>query len=349
LTGSGDVANPNWSRQFTSVGAVKRAEQTWGKLGRKDIVDRMYLDPKLAFPLGPLVRGDWGADVAHPPEIPLLGEHKAAPADTDTTTEPSKEDLPAAEQPAGDVFDNRRPSTSTQGLPDLSRPHAAARQPRRTNVPEFKLFRFFDFDVEPGKRYCYRLCLVLANPNLEIPTRFLSDPAMTNRVYLQTAWTEQPVVAAVPRDTKLLALSVSPPTASRPDDEPKASVAIIRWVAAYGIEASKKFSSITRGKLVNFEDDFTYDKDSSIPVEYHTNAIALDMRGGERLPGTSRLNEPGEFLFLDANGTLVVHSEVDDLLEYERSQIGNAAGNAARARVEGSSGEGDLDSQLGLP
>jgi hypothetical protein len=29
--------------------------------------------------------------------------------------------------------------------------------------PAIQTFRFFDFDVEPGKRYVYRVCLAPAN------------------------------------------------------------------------------------------------------------------------------------------------------------------------------------------
>ena len=39
---------------------------------------------------------------------------------------------------------------------------------------DFWLLRFFDFSVEPGKRYKYRVRLVLADPNYGLPPQMLA-------------------------------------------------------------------------------------------------------------------------------------------------------------------------------
>src|SRR6185437_15544544 len=55
------------------------------------------------------------------------------------------------------------PSMGGQGMYGPGKGGAAAR--RAGPVVEHRLFRFFDFDVEPGKTYRYRIQLVLSNPN----------------------------------------------------------------------------------------------------------------------------------------------------------------------------------------
>ena len=47
-------------------------------------------------------------------------------------------------------------------------------------------------------------------------------------------------------------------------------------------------------------------------VDFKTECLVLDMRGGERLPGKTRLNGPGEILLLDPDGNLVVRNDVTD-------------------------------------
>ena len=53
-----------------------------------------------------------------------------------------------------------------------------------------------------------------------------------------------------------------------------------------------------------------------ITVDYFSDAIALDFRGGENLrgrkPGSLKLIAPAEILVVDADGTLVLHNELDD-------------------------------------
>ena len=48
----------------------------------------------------------------------------------------------------------------------------------------YYLFRFFDFTVESGKRYVYRVRLMLLNPNYEIPPRFLISDELDKKPYL---------------------------------------------------------------------------------------------------------------------------------------------------------------------
>src|SRR6185503_11114962 len=58
-------------------------------------------------------------------------------------------------------------------------------QPGQSNTlakgVDYKLLRFFDYSVEPGKKYKYRVKLVLADPNVNIPSNMLA-PAVLDRL-----------------------------------------------------------------------------------------------------------------------------------------------------------------------
>jgi hypothetical protein len=47
-------------------------------------------------------------------------------------------------------------------------------------------------------------------------------------------------------------------------------------------------------------------------VDYVTDVLVLDLRGGDRLAGKNRLAWPGEMLLMDPDGNLQVRSDVDD-------------------------------------
>ncbi len=158
---------------------------------------------------------------------------------------------------------------------------------------------------------------------------------------IETPWSEPTGVISVPRDTQVLAVSVNPPL--RLAAEPSAKILVIKWVEATGVEAFTEVSTIKRGQVLNFPDRIfpeikqprkpkRDEKDKEgilpgrlevehtdfIPVDYVTEAVVLDMQGGNRLPGADRLSVPGEILLLDPDGNLVVRNELDDSDEYEQ-------------------------------
>ncbi|KKK72685.1 hypothetical protein LCGC14_2901410, partial [marine sediment metagenome] len=99
---------------------------------------------------------------------------------------------------------------------------------------------------------------------------------------------------------------------------------------------SREFPISSLGKVLNFpatssavrsprrdEDDLENDdprrEKASEKVDYVTDSVILDMWGGERLPGRSRLTGPGEILVLDSDGYLVWHNELEDQTAYEET------------------------------
>ena len=105
--------------------------------------------------------------------------------------------------------------------------------------------------MEPNKQYVYRVCLALGNPNQGVKPAFLKKPELAKETYLKTKWSEPSPVIAVPRDTRILLVSVKPPRAG---GEPTGEILITKWVEQTGVEVFIKESPIVRGQVLNFPD-----------------------------------------------------------------------------------------------
>ncbi len=348
VTGSAAPGDLNWTTPFYSTRAMKAAKGFGNPL--PDVVDSEFIHKKLTFPLGPLKGGYWGPEVACPPEIPTMtGAGSQTPTKRSTTTP----DTPFAD-PAS-PFETMRPARSATPT-ETPQPGTAS----ATN--KYVLFRFFDYSVERGKRYRYRVRLAMTNPNLGVEARYLEQPDLAKPGYLQTAWTDPTEVIRVPRGTRLLAMEITPPR--RDYEAPSAKLMLVQLLIESGKQAREEFPQVSRGKVLNYpnrpyppnagrpaprrrgeEDELPLDvkKDDpkTILVNYITDALTLDMRGGESLGSRDGPTRPGEILLLDPTGHLVVHNEIDDLAEVARLTSSPDDGQA------GPAGEGPADAWRG--
>lgn len=387
--------------------ALTTAQESWTGTS-PEVVDERFLHPRLVFPLGPKVeqqpspgamwgggemglleggmpggmmsggamsagqvRGPWGEEVAHPPEIPLKqqggveGMEGPMPSESESPTAPRRPDEPDADlpMPGGEM-----------GIPggEMGFPGGAARSRRfhrggmegegmmgyprgapgmnelgaegmgmMEQAPDFLLFRFFDYTVESGKSYRYRVRLMLANPNYGLPAKFLADPALAEKRWVEKdRWSEPTPVITVPRDTHLLAGGVH--TRIRDTDDPSGTVAVVKWLEDTGEEVHKDFR-VVRGQQLDFPETVIRDPkrnrrneepeaegllgrraveeepEEPEKIDFMTDMLALDLIGGTRLPGRDRsMTEPGKFLVMDYDGALVVLSEAEDKKEYEQ-------------------------------
>lgn len=220
---------------------------------------------------------------------------------------------------------------------------------------EHMLFRFFDFSVQPGKHYRYRVKLVLANPNYGMLPHFLEKDGMERVKALEADWSDPSPVVSVPLDSQILAV------AAKPDGT--ASLMVVRFQELDGVAAAEEFATVQRGQFLNYlgrpmpetatrgvmpgmggmgpmgdmgsaggmgPAGMMYgtgtpakrDEDAPEPkVDYITNSLLLDVAGGGRLPGKDRsIAEPASILLMDSEGRLVVRNELDDLAEYHFHQ-----------------------------
>jgi len=373
----GDMTELQW--QPLDLRKVRNIVASWQGSG-KEVVDPEYTHPVLTYPLGPLQQEEatpfggygegrrgsgqssaWGDDVAHP-KIPVKQLDFEAEADllqgnadaVDQEAQPEPADPLGDDVGGGGLFGG-----TDRSLDPYSRSRRRdTREPREPGLEEgytgrdaeeeieFLLFRYFDFDVEPGKTYRYRVRLILANPFEGVEPRYLAPEAaeLSSKSYIEgERWSDPTGAVTVPRDTHILALGVR--RSSRRTAEPNGEVAIVKWQQEDGSEVTKAFRSVLRGQLLDYPDtrlhdvtsvrrdrDYEENEDDArrLPggeavaeaepekVDFITHSVAVDMQGGARLPGRDRtLNEPGYILLMTSDGSLEMRSEMEDRVEYE--------------------------------
>ena len=275
-----DAVKPDWNKAETttiiSKEAIEKAVKQWGGVLGTDMVAQEYLlQPNLVFPLGPLA-GPWNESVAHSPEIPLLGAGvpviPVMQGPPPTTKKPVKPGGPhAAADPWG--------PEAQPAVPVVSNAIGASRL-------GYLLFRFFDFNVEPGKNYVYRVQLVLENPNYKLSTAWLQDPKLAEAYSLTTKWSDDkvPTVVSVPRDSRILAGSVK---AGRDASETSAKIMIVQWMQRKGIEAFQEFPLDVRHEFPDLWRDFSDLRHEFPDVR---RGQVLDFRDVPFKPGTARSN-----------------------------------------------------------
>lgn len=332
--GPGQSGQPKWSN-FYYTNTMKEAAGTWTK-SDAEVVDAKYVNPQLCSPLPPVGDHHWGLEVAYPPQIALKHAEKKA----------------AAPKPAAAVDDGTGSSGSEKTA-------EAKDQPEEKEI-DFLLFRFFDFDVKPGKQYRYRVFLVVKNPNYGIEPKYLLDSEFANSYYLgksqetrgpdgrslvgvkineeEGKWSEPSPAIAVPDDIQVLAASVKAPRAVKQGQDPpeiKGAIRVVKWIEHTGVKAWDEFP-VVRGKSADFlecrwphsgvKKPGTKDqKEGSILVNYITGELVLDLDGGDELnPKDKTLTRPGELLVMDKTGHLVIHDELTDQETFDQFRQGPA-------------------------
>lgn len=147
-----------------------------------------------------------------------------------------------------------------------------------------------------------------------------------------TDWSQpSDIVIVSERGEQVLAGAVTPPKERRIDEnvsfaveEPKGKLVVSEWNPKYAVEVPAE-KEVSLGTLLNF----TAKADVLHPIkllikripeyQFKTDALVLDMRGGQMLPGSDKENvisAPGEFLVVDADGQLHAQNELDDMDEF---------------------------------
>jgi hypothetical protein len=204
---------------------------------------------------------------------------------------------------------------------------------------EYLLFRFFDFSVEEGKQYSYRVQLVLENPNYRVRPQYLKDASFARDEVKKSPWSEPSQIGAVSSFNELYAGPVEP--AKTATLEPEANMIAVQLdpklgtMAVYemrknrpGERGKREMPPVKRGQPIKFSAkvDVVHPL-TRIPTEetvaFDAKKVVVDMRGGERFDPVSindRDTFPGEVLTMDPNGWLSAHSEAAD----EPTYVGKA-------------------------
>ena len=216
-----------------------------------------------------------------------------------------------------------------------------------------RLFRFFDFTVEPGKHYRYKVMLLLTNPAQRVPKALQSllPPELeATKTWLKSDYSEPSEVVSIPADTRLLARSVKPQRLG----DPTANLLLVRFDARDGSESTLETNDVVRGQLVNYFQLVEVPRvdpnllNPNVPAatprpgprpagnqrpemqktDFATESLLLDMQGGDKL-ARSKLSRSASLLFLDSTGNLVVRDELEDQQNVERFKPPEATAGAA--------------------
>lgn len=344
---SQDLATLDWQWFYKNLGdEFKRFPEM-----RSGVTPQSVRDPALTFPLPERTDRDWGEEVVHAPEIPLprietASESAVATAASDASAEPPiASDGPGglSQRSSGEPGGFREATSSRERRDDSRRSDEGRSSRRRTTAAAaqtaaddqpYRLFRFFDYRVEPGKRYRYRVRLRVENPNYGVSPEDVNREIRQRmedkenwKPYLTTDWSEPSDVVTIPPDDRLLAVSVKPP--GRNEIEPTARIRAIHWDMQSGIEIADEFD-IPPGTLVNLldqevpeqaippvrsrRDDRRDDRRDERRDEERTDArdllIGGDTRASRRRPPVKRGEDPEakkvdyrtEMLLLDVEG-----------------------------------------------
>jgi hypothetical protein len=221
-----------------------------------------------------------------------------------------------------------------------------------------KQVRYVDFDVEPGRVYRYRMLVVLEDPNRPreasmAPEITSLDDKARDRVraleaedarksqaagravrtyFVSTPLSEPSAAAKLPSTDRFFAGEGTPGSVIRmdrvivPTGDPQAKMLTVKFDAALGAFIPAELAA-QRGAALNTKQDVEaihpLENDLRKIPDYamRTDAVVLDVLGGDYLPGTDRNapeRSPGAALLIDAQGNLHVADEAIDVGQYRR-------------------------------
>ena len=222
---------------------------------------------------------------------------------------------------------------------------------------DYYLFRYFDFEVEEGKTYQYRVKLLLANPNYGVEERFVEDPTATEQKIIASEFSEPSNPAALGRSARIFAQSVEAP--ARPGAEPRVRMASIYFEQESATESLASDLSMKLGQVANFKGKpheavnvaGARSMDAMMggsmggsmgaaqgggrggrggrgggkaTVDHVSDACLVDAIGGAKISG-AELRSPGKVMILEPNGYLQIREVKEDARElgrYDGSQAG---------------------------
>ncbi|HEX5470712.1 MAG TPA: hypothetical protein VFW73_02445 [Lacipirellulaceae bacterium] len=355
------------------------AQQFWAGGIAPDVVDDRFRDYTLTLPLPPLVGREWGANVTHP-DIPLAVDtpplEETAPQSTaqpqqqtSATSSPfGSPDSGQAGSPGFNSFMPGRPTGEYPGRPSLGGPgrftgpemrgpggpamagagsgSMAGHHTALTKGVDFYLLRFFDFAVQPGKQYRYRVQLVLKDPNYNLPASELAGAVQDRQAKVARdnkgmvglrrihTWSEPSPTVGIPLagDIRLVDAKIPPP--DKFNDEPSVSL-LVESVGqddqGNPIQAAIDTSSdphekkeFRRGYVANMVADAEYLVEANTAIDtypnfkFQTGMTVLDIDGGTHL--ARDMTVPSRILVMGPAGQFYIRNELDDkpLVDYHR-------------------------------
>ena len=342
---------PGGAEKWTPIDVKTVAKQyssQWLRLQPEPALGAMTLSPDLeprdknvspipfCSPLPQLADGTWGFKALHPWFIDLLvREAEAKKAKEKAARENAPDDVfsGAGQQPGmpmmGDpaMMGSGMSSGSSPVMPEMGMGMGSGSQRHVIDGIEYRLFRFIDLSVVPGRKYRYRVRLVCWNPNLNLPTRHLADVALAKKTTLESPMSEATSPALVPDGRQLLVQPLRKDLIKKLKpglvpimalgEKPKAGTLALRGlVMETGGLANVDPKSNKKGDQRAMGDELTTDRvllDSRGDRQDRAETIATSQSGKLTPPP-----EPLEMIFLRPDGTFEFASSAESQPQIDR-------------------------------
>lgn len=313
--------------------AVAEWMAKWSKFGDEKAPLSTVSWPPLTEPLPPLTNAaDYGTWCVHPALAALPGA--ASPVATPVAPPPQ----PAV--PADNPF-GLAPAPAAAPAPV---PEPAAVDPAAPVQTKQLLFRFIDFNIEPGKTYRYQVKLILNNPNYNLDLAHLEKPELAQRESRESPWSDPSPPIQVPYVDRYYADDVK---GASGDLEPFQSVTVRWWFPQLAADGFIKFESLMRGARLSSLGDATISYAApgsgvadSASLPFNSGAMLLDFsweRPEAKLRGPSErplmVNRPAEALLINPRGQLLIRSQLMDRNREGADMLAAAAAAAPAAAV----------------
>jgi hypothetical protein len=323
-----------------------------------EVVDAGVTDPTVTMPLPRRARGLWGDMATHPdikhyeltPEQmelelrlneKLLEEHQKK-------QEQKTEEL----QPGGfndSQFDVRnirkrmRGTNAAKSIMDELLSEDLSKQDRKDKlIADIKqrinaegnliLFRYFDFDVDPGNAYRYRARVVYKNPSSELGLEQVKTPEVTDGLTRSTPWSEASQAVFVPLDHNVFLADVITQSGRSPAG---ALLDVYQWYPDTGTTIHEEKMKVSVGNLIGGEHETpllnpAQNLFEETKVNFNTGELLVDVSGNPRIKrddhpdlnlknlSGGRLPTYGRVLVVDRSGDLRTLDPLSDQEEQAR-------------------------------
>jgi hypothetical protein len=180
---------------------------------------------------------------------------------------------------------------------------------------EYRLFRYIDTDVEPGKTYRYRVRISLWNPNIKLHPQYLASEDVATPTKLASEASDVSGAVRVPQESLLLARVLD-------RTEAKKVRGLVETLVLGPDPETGNFSlrsiSLDRGGMANVAGEEGSVKDRGAKGEpITTDSMLVDVIGAQEKPddkrrgSDDRVPEPLDLLFMSPDGSLEIVSAAD--------------------------------------
>lgn len=323
---------------------AKRARDQWAGVQAETMPPEFLLGPEqhpgsggigYCLPLPQLAMESWGAEALHPW---FRRELDRLRAEREAAEKQAAERIESGEPPAGDAgaaspLAEQPADIGPPGLVQPGMPVDAMGRP--VNALEYRLFRFVDTAVEPGKSYRYRVRLSVWNPNYNVPGQHLTDASLAKDAKLPSPPSNVTEPVTVPSTVTVLVRTL-PKTDMKRYKPGMAEVLVLGPDDRTGNFALR--SVITDlGGFVNVDRKLNKTGDQRVRgEEIFTNGLVVDMVGRQenrddlKMPKNAGPPEPLELLVMREDGGFDLVTAADSQAAIDRYAVTLPAGDEAK-------------------